>query len=437
MEDKERDKNKRSRRLEWETGVRVLKYFENMFADTSNEGERRFIGFCKKVLFFAVLFIELLLLSVHVEFWVKEGNWVGFLIVTGIVLALTAAQVVSLFVLKSGRYRKSLYVLQSLSVCALLILTKGPYAFLLYMLMLTQLYLDIPNSRVSVWILVGALLLYTGCYVGQVFLSLGDNFNLFDILRDTLGSLGFLALHFLVLQIAMAFYRQYLRLNRTLKELDESKRELEKAYAVVAEVSALEERQRIAKDIHDTAGHSLTTVIMQTESAKRIIESNPEEAKTKIIAANLQAKTTLERLRESVHLLSGMTEGATLKTALESIVHESTDGTGIRIRSEIADMVLSFSKSRFLCNALREGISNGLRHGNATAFWVELKEEDGKAHFLLSDNGKGMNVEEWKLGFGLNSMRERANSFGGDVQFYSEPDEGFEIHITIPMDTEV
>lgn len=437
MEEKERDKNKRNRRLEWEAGARVLKYFENMFADTSDEGERRFISFCKKVLFFAVLFIELLLLSQHVEVWVREGDWIGFLIVTGIMLVLTATQVLSLFVLKDGRRRISPYILQALSVYALLILTKGSYALLLYMLMLTQLYLDIPNGRAAVGVLVAALVLYAGCYVGQVFLSTGDNFNLFDILRDTLGSLGFLALHFLILQIAMAFYRQYLKLNRALKELDESKREIEKAYAVVAEVSALEERQRIAKDIHDTAGHSLTTVIMQTESAKRIIESNPEEAKIKIIAANLQAKTTLERLRESVHLLSGMTEGTTLKTALEGIVHESTDGTGIRIRSEIADMVLSFSKSRFLCNALREGISNGLRHGNATAFWFELKEEDGKAHFLLSDNGKGMNVEEWKLGFGLNAMRERANSFGGEVQFYSEPDEGFEIHITIPMDAEV
>lgn len=437
MEEKERDKNKRNRRLEWEAGVRVLKYFENMFADTSDEGERIFIGFCKKVLFFAVVFIELLLLTQHVELWVNDGNWFGFLVVTGIMMVLTTVQVLSLFVLKGSGYRKSLYVVQTLSVFALLILTKGSYALLLYMFMLTQLYLDISNGRVALWIFIASLLLYAVGYVGQVFLSLGDKFNLFDILRNSLGSLGFLALHFIGVQIAMAFYRQYLKLNRALKELDESKRELEKAYAVVAEVSALEERQRIAKDIHDTAGHSLTTVIMQTESAKRIIESNPEEAKTKIIAANLQAKTTLERLRESVHLLSGMTEGATLKTTLEGIVHESTDGTGIRIRSEIADMVLSFSKSRFLCNALREGISNGLRHGNATAFWFELKEENGKAYFLLSDNGKGMSGEEWKLGYGLNSMRERAISLGGEVQFYSEPDEGFEIHITIPMDVEV
>ncbi len=435
MKNKEQNKTKKNRFTEWETGSRIFKYFERMFADTSSQGEERFIKFCKKVLFVVVLVIELLLLSQHVELWVQVGEWLPCIIMAAVIVILTAAQVLSLFVLKDGRNRKTLYLLQTLAVCATFALTKGAYPMFLYVLMLTQLYLDMRSGRAALWTLVGALLLYAGSYCAQVFLSYGGVINLFDILRDSLGSFALLVLHFLALQFVMSFYRQYLQLNRTLAELDESKKELEKAYAVVAEVSALEERQRIAKDIHDTAGHSLTTVIMQTESAKRIIESSPKEAKTKIIAANLQAKTTLERLRESVHLLSGSTEGVTLKTALEGIIHESTDGTGIHIRSDIKDMVVSFSKSRFLCNALREGISNGLRHGNATAFWFELKQMGGKIYFLLSDNGKGLE-KDWKLGFGLTSMRERANSFGGEVNFFSEQDEGFEIRITIPADNE-
>ncbi len=437
MKDKNQNKTKKNSWPEWEAGLRLFKFFENMFADTSKEGELRFIHFCKRVLFIVVLVVELLLLSQHVEFWISKGEWLTFIIVTSVTVLLTATQIFSLFVLKDGRNRKTLYVLQTIAVGCLLALTEGTYALFLYILMLTQLYLDIHNGKAAMGILIGALILYAGCYSAQVYLLNGGELNLFAILRNSISSLALLVLHFLAIQFIMSFYRQYLTLNRTLAELDESKKELEKAYKVVAEVSALEERQRIAKDIHDTAGHSLTTVIMQTESAKRIIEQNPEEAKTKIIAANLQAKTTLERLRESVHLLSGDTEGVTLKTSLEGIVHESTDGTGIRIRSEIADIVVSFSKNRFLCNALREGISNGLRHGNATAFWFELKAEDGKIYFLLSDNGKGLVLEDCKLGFGLTSMQERARSLGGEVEFFSEPNEGFEIRITIPQDKEV
>ena len=93
--------------------------------------------------------------------------------------------------------------------------------------------------------------------------------------------------------------------------------ELQKAYDELAEVTALQERQRIAKDIHDMAGHSITTVIMQTEAAKLILDSNPQEAKSKIVAANLRAQHALEELRESVHLLSGRRSRLSLKEALQ------------------------------------------------------------------------------------------------------------------------
>ena len=436
MEEKQRNKNKKNRWADWERGLKLRTYFTNMFGDNTPEGERRVAIFCKKVLFIVVLVVELLLLSQHVEIWVAEGEWLTFLIASAAAIVLAVTETLSLFVLKEERHRLPLYIVQVISVYGFVALTKGSYSLLLYIVILSQLYLDVPSGSAATGTLIGSMLLYVASYGLQIYLSFSGSINLFDILRELLGALALLALHFLVVQFLVTFYRQYLKLNRTLAELDESKKELEKAYAVVAEVSVLEERQRIAKEIHDTAGHSLTTVSMQTESAKRVVETHPEEAKMKIIAANLQAKTTLERLRESVHLLSGSTEGMTLKTALEGIIHESTDGTGVRIRSEIADMVMSSSKSRFLCNALREGISNGLRHGNATAFWFELKESDGKIAFLLSDNGKGLQDKQWKKGFGLTSLQDRAKSFGGEVEFVSDPDEGFEIRITIPMDVE-
>jgi signal transduction histidine kinase len=150
----------------------------------------------------------------------------------------------------------------------------------------------------------------------------------------------------------------------------------------------------------------------------------------------LQAKHALEELRNSVHLLSGIAENQTLKSALENIIHETTDGTNINIRSSIQELSLSPAKARFLCNTLKEGISNGLRHGNATAFWFELKEEEGKICFLLSDNGAGVQEKGVKLGFGLRTMRERVQALGGEIIFHSEAEEGFEIAITLPMDFE-
>ena len=99
-------------------------------------------------------------------------------------------------------------------------------------------------------------------------------------------------------------------------------------------------------------------------------------------------------------------------------------------------MQVSPTKFRFLCNTLKEGVSNGLRHGGATAFWFECKKQDGKIRFLLSDNGKGIKTEELAIGFGLSSMRERAKTLGGEVTFSSDVGDGFEILIILPMDAE-
>ena len=313
----------------------------------------------------------------------------------------------------------------------------GAYAVAVYALVLTEFYIVTEHTRVSLGLLLGGVGLYVGGHLIQsLVVNPETTVDLYRLITGAFGGITALLLHFLVVQIGLAFYRQYLRLNKALVELDESKKELEKAYAVVAEVTALEERQRIAKEIHDTAGHSITTVIMQTEAAKRIVEQNPIEAKNKMVAANLQAKHALEELRDSVHLLSGVRENQTLKQALEDIVHESTDGTGITIRSQIDDLQVLPAKFRFLCNTLKEGISNGLRHGNATAFWFECKLDGDKIRFLLSDNGKGVQGDDLKIGFGLTSMRERAKSLGGEVAFSWEQDDGFELSLVLPIDAE-
>jgi signal transduction histidine kinase len=257
-----------------------------------------------------------------------------------------------------------------------------------------------------------------------------------ETLAGSFGDMVVLFLHFVAVTAGVQFYLQYAKLRKTLKELDESKAQLQDAYDHLAEVTALEERQRIAKDIHDTAGHSITTVIMQTEAAKMVLETDPADAKVRIVAANLQAKHALEELRESVHLLSGSNGKGSLKAELEEIIHQTTDGTDIKIRSEIQDVIVSSKKYRFLCNTLKEGIANGLRHGGATAFWFELKEEDGNIRFLLSDNGKGT-PEGIVPGFGLTTMQERAKSLGGEVGFDAEEGEGFELRLSLPTDAEV
>ena len=134
----------------------------------------------------------------------------------------------------------------------------------------------------------------------------------------------------------------------------------------------------------------------------------------------------------SVHLLSGRHENTTLKEYLEGILEETADGTGLTIRSKIDDIELNDEAERFLANTLREGIANGIRHGNSTAFLFELKDKGNYVEFLLSDNGTGADMKTFKEGFGLSGMRAKAESLGGMIHFSSEKDEGFEILLSLP-----
>ena len=413
--------------------ARFQAYLKRLFGEDKEHYEDRLLFVGKWVLFCLLSLVEILILLQHVERLILTKNWLLFSVLFVATLVLTATEAVKLFFMESDRYHKIFYFIEVAAACGFVVATEGTYSVMLYVLMLTQFYLGATKTRSALWMYGLALPLYAISYVLQVALVRGDVLGV-EILRESIGVISGLTIHFLALQILLVFYRQYLRLNRALEELEKNKKELETAYDMVAEVTALEERQRIAKEIHDTAGHSLTTVIMQTEAAKRIIDSNPAEAKVKLIAANLQAKNALERLRSSVHLLSGQMEKASLKESIESIINESSDGTGIKIRSSIADINVSQAKHRFLCNTLKEGISNGLRHGKATAFWVQLKSGDGKIHFLISDNGSGLNTENFESGFGLTTMRDRVRSLGGEMMIISEPDEGFELNITLPMD---
>ncbi len=416
-------------------------YFSRVFDKYNLRDRAKFTFFCRCLIFVILCVALALMIMQHVDDLEKEtytNGWRTLIPLLTMTAILLFTQITKLIASRrKNGLRYSLYVLEALTACLFALITNSTAAMFVYILVLTEYYIGLEKKGRALLLFIFAVGLYISGYILQNYMLLSDLPKILTLLTRTASSVFVLIVHFIIVQIALAFYNQFVRLDKAMEELMDSKQKLEKAYEVVAEMTAMEERQRIAKDIHDTAGHSLTTVIMQTESAKWMIDRDPKQAKSKIIAANLQAKHALEELRDSVHVLSDRKQTKTLKAALEQIIHESTDGTGITIRSEIEEMQVSSAKHRFLCNTLKEGISNGLRHGNATAFWCELKRENNAIRFLLSDNGKGVELNDLSIGFGLTGMKDRAKSLGGTVAFHSEMDEGFELEITLPIDTKL
>lgn len=390
-----------------------------------------------------LIFLALVLVEIIIAVDCRDARVEGIralLVILPVSAALAAENAVKLFALRSFKQRIVCYVTDLLFLLVLTYFSGGRLISTLFVVILSEFYLSQEKISGNIAMGVSSVVLYLGML--SLSQALRDEPVELDLLiSSAFNDLIIFALHFLIMNFLLLMYRKNEEIAKRVKELDESNKKLAESNQKLAEameklkeVTALEERQRIAKDIHDTAGHSITTVIMQTEAAKLAIERDPEGAKRSVVAANLQAKHALEELRESVHLLSGSRSAATLKDMLLGIVHESTDGTGIAVRCDIDDVSLCDAKCRFLCNTLKEGISNGLRHGKATAFYFELKRGEKDVSFLLSDNGSGMEIAALKEGFGLKGMHSRAASLGGTVWFETEQEEGFEIHLRLPLD---
>ncbi len=385
-----------------------------------------------KVLIFLALVLVLIILAVDCRDMYFEGIR-AIVVILPVSAALLIENAVKLFAICTFKRRIVCYVIDLAFLLVLTCFSGGRLISTLFIVILSEFYLSQEKLAGNIAMGVCSVVLYLAMLALSQLLR-AEPVELDMLISNAFNDLIVFALHFLLVNFLLLIYRKNEEIAQRAKELAESNQKLAEAMEKLKEVTALEERQRIAKDIHDTAGHSITTVIMQTEAAKLALENDPAGAKRSIVAANLQAKHALEELRESVHLLSGREGGESLRDMLVGIVHESTDGTGIAVRYDIDDITLCDAKSRFLCNTLKEGISNGLRHGKATAFYFELKKGEKDAEFLLSDNGTGMDISALKEGFGLRGMHARAESLGGSVWFETEIDEGFEIHLRLPLD---
>ena len=401
----------------------------NLKALKTDKGVIRLLEFVI-LLLLAVMCIPVALASV-------ETGVIGFTIT--VLVVLIVSMVVKLFIVKTFNSKIFWFVLDSVLLILLTIFSgvrnrsgeTTTYNYIVYMLVLSEFYLSSPSLRNNVIMFAVNLGAYTITYVVIAILN-GYIGSVFRTSSQYFLELIVFFLHFIMFNFSMTVYRKNRTIEENVKELEESRNELLRAYDKLEEVTLIEERNRIAKEIHDTAGHSLTTIIMQTEAAKLAVDASPEEAKRCIAAANIQAKNCLDELRLSVHLLSGRRENVSFKEYLEGILGETQDGTGVTVRSRIDDVDLSGEAERFIANTLREGISNGIRHGGSTAFFFELKDKGNFVDFLLSDNGKGVDMQNFKEGFGLSGLRAKAEKLGGMVRFSSEEGEGFEIEVSLP-----
>jgi len=250
-----------------------------------------------------------------------------------------------------------------------------------------------------------------------------------DMISYVFSRIGVFVLVFLIMLFSKRQAIQSMKMKDLLGELREKSAKLE-------EMAIVKERNRIAGEIHDTVGHTLTAALISLEAGKMLIDRDNAKAKEKIEAARLQLKKGLEQVRSSVkairegNMLLGFEES--FKAVLKQMEKDMNISFVSRTELNIKPMPFQY---HVLLRILQESVTNGIKHGGADKFTVELVNDEKNIHMRIHDNGAGS--EKIIKGFGLANMEERVKELGGSIEFQSEPGNGFKTSVNIPLGNEV
>lgn len=222
----------------------------------------------------------------------------------------------------------------------------------------------------------------------------------------------------------------------TLQRLSNNNAEL----AAKAKMSAVvEERQRLARELHDAVSQQLFAISMTATAVSRTMDQNFERAKRQIELIEEMSSVAQSEMRALLlHLRPIHLEGKRLSEAIPELVHEMKAKVPMDISLDMEEE-LSLNKGieNHLFRIVQEALSNTLRHARATKMGIELHRRGETVRLGIRDNGVGFDIQAKKqTSYGLMSMEERVNELGGSFNVASAPGKGTRIEIRVPLMTD-
>ncbi len=203
----------------------------------------------------------------------------------------------------------------------------------------------------------------------------------------------------------------------------------------IEDQATLQERNRIAREIHDGLGHTLAAQTIQLNNALLFWESNNSKALTFVKQAKQLGAEALLEIRRSVSVLrSNPLYGQSIESAIKKLLTEFQQTTGIEPSAKIdLPELLPTEINTSLYRIVQESLTNIYKHAQAQSVIIKIYEQLGMVHILIEDNGQGFNPNQNTTGFGLQGMRERATAIGGMFHIDSESGTGCRISVSLPL----
>ncbi|MCM3766057.1 histidine kinase [Neobacillus niacini] len=208
-------------------------------------------------------------------------------------------------------------------------------------------------------------------------------------------------------------------------------RTLEQYSNRIEELTLLEERRRLSKDMHDTVGHVFTAIITSLDALPYIRDT--EEAQKYIQELSNLARKGLADLRHTIHTLPLAEKGLTFLESCTELVDDfiKHTGTQVEIDTDGQERALGDLVKSSLIRCLQESLTNAIRHGRASQINVSIKFLEEAIQIVIKDNGIG--DDEIKYGFGLRSMSDRVLTVGGTFSVQSSQKLGTTVTCTVPV----
>lgn len=192
----------------------------------------------------------------------------------------------------------------------------------------------------------------------------------------------------------------------------------------VRRLAAMAERERIGRDLHDLLGHTLSVVALKSELAGKLIDRDPGAARSQIREVETVAREALAQVREAVTGIRAAGLQAELASARLALL--SAD---VHLDQRLAPFAIAAPVEQALALAVREAVTNVIRHAAANRVEIELEQRDGALLLSIADDGRGGIA---RSGTGLSGMRERLAAIGGSLEIESTPDAGTRLLLRVP-----
>lgn len=254
----------------------------------------------------------------------------------------------------------------------------------------------------------------------------------------SLNEVGFIAFIFMLLQEEISENQAIKQLNTkleiTAKELRLANEKLEEYAKESEEIAKMKERNRLAREIHDILGHTLTSITMGLEACLAILPFNSEKAGDQLQKILDTSKKGLLDVRRSVRELKVDTlHKYSLVKSLENLAKDINDCTDTKVNLNIVGnlMKLKNDEEQTIFRVIQESITNSMRHGKAKKIDLDIEFDYYKINIHIKDNGIG--CKDLKNGFGLTHMAERVEMLNGTISFNTIENKGFMTDVSIPV----